>query len=897
MRATSLVERCYRAALALYPTEFRARFGAEMLELAQHRIASARASGASAVFSEAASLVSDVARTAPVQWIRAARAGRVRAAAPYIADSTSVESPRENMDIILQDLRFAARGLLRRPAFTVVAALTLALGIGATTAIFSVLDAVLIRPLPYPHADRMVALWGVQGTQHGNGIVYADYVDWRAQNRTFDDMGVYRSQSVNLTGRDTPDRLIGVFVSASFMRLIGATPSQGRMFTDAETEIATKRPVAIVSYEAWQTRFGADSSLLGKTLVLNGQPHVVVGITRPNVQTPYGPGDVYIPIPYYPNASGLERGNRGVTALGTLKAGVTFENAQRDLQALAKRQEDEYPATNKGFGVELQPIRDQLVGASSRTSIYIVFGAVLVVLLIACANVANLQLARGAARYRELSVRAALGAGRARIAQQLLTESIMLSMIGGVAGLGLAVAGTRYLATVLAHRVPLGVSVTLNGSALLFAAVISILSGILFGVAPAWKASRTNVQDMLRSRTGSAGHGHAATRNTLVVAQLSLSLALLSCAGLLTRSLIELQRVQPGFDTHNLMTMQFRLPAVKYDTPDKIMAMFDQAIAEIRAVPGVESAALVRAFPFTGNGESYPVAVDGKSAAPGDEPQVQVNTITPQYFSTMGIPRIAGRDFATSDNKDAIPAIIINDAFAKATWPHESALGKRLQFPGDDRWWTVVGVVGNTKHFALNEPQLLQAYIPHAQRPQIFTTLAVRTAGDPLLLAKQVRDAIWRVDRDQPVWGTSTADQLLDSAVGPSRLIVGLTSGFAIVALLLGALGIYGMLSYTMSQRVQEVGIRVALGADSRQVVGMVIRDGMRIVGLAVAIGLVASFGATRLLRSQLFGVGPADVLTFSVVTVLLAAVAMLACYLPARRASRVDPMIALRSD
>jgi putative ABC transport system permease protein len=896
-RASATLARCYRLALIAYPPAFRARFADEMSELAEQRIVQAGRVGHVAVVRTGASLAADVALTLLPQWIRAARAPRLAQPTHVTDPATTSEQPRDNMDILLQDLRFAARGLLRRPAFTIVAALTLALGIGATTAIFSVLDAVLIRPLPYPHSDRMVAIWGVEGAQHGSGVVYADYVDWRAQNRTFDDMGVYRSQSVNLTGGETPDRLTGVFVSASFMRLIGAAPAQGRMFNDAETEVATKQPVAVVSYEAWQSRFGADPGLIGKTLVLNGQAHVVVGVTRPNVQTPFGPGDVYIPIPYYPNASGLERGNRGVAALGTLKPGATFENAQRDLQALAERQEEAYPATNKNFGVELQPIRDQVVG-TGRSQIYIVFGAVLVVLLIACANVANLQLARGAARYRELSVRAALGAGRGRIAQQLFTESMVLSMIGGAAGVALAVVGTKYLATALATRLPLGVTVSVNGSALLFAFTASLLSGLLFGLAPAWKASRTNVQDMLRSRSGGNDRGHAATRNALVVAQLALSLALLSCAGLLTRSLIELQRVKPGFDTTNLMTMQFRLPAVKYDSPAKIMAMFDQAVAEIRAVPGVESAALVRAFPFTGNGESYPLIIEGRpTAAPGQSPQVQVNTITPQYFSTMRIPRLTGRDFALSDNADAIPAIIVNDAFAKATWPTESALGKRVQFPGDERWWTVVGIVGNTKHFALNEPQLLQAYIPHAQRPQIFTTLAVRTAGDPLLLAKQIRDAIWRVDRDQPVWSTRTADQLLDSAVGPSKLIVTLTAGFALVALLLGALGIYGVLSYTMSQRVHEVGIRVALGAESRQVVRMVLREGMRTVGIAIVVGLVTSFAATRLLRSQLFGVGPADVLTFSVVTVLLAAVAMLACYLPARRASRVDPMIALRAD
>ncbi|MDB4878427.1 MAG: hypothetical protein JWM41_4873 [Gemmatimonadetes bacterium] len=888
MARLSMLLRSYRAAMLIYPQSFRARFGDEMAELAAERIARARRSGRVAVGREAAALLIDLVRTAPAEWSYAARAER-----PAAVHAT----PRDNMDIVIQDLRFAVRGLLRRPAFTVVAALTLALGIGANTAIFSVVNAILIRPIPYPNGDRMVTIWGVQGTQGQNGVVYADYLEWRAQNRTFEDMGAYRGQSVNLTGGDTPDRVFGMFVDASFLRLVGATPIQGRVFTDAETQIATKAPVAVITAETWQSRFGSDRAIIGRTLVLNGQPHTVVGVTRPHVQTPFGAPDVFLPIPYYPNASGLQRGTRGISALGTLKPGVSFENAQRDLRALAKQQEDAYPATNKGFGVELQSLKDQLVG-SSRTPIYIVFGAVFIVLLIACANVANLQLARGAARHRELSVRAALGAGRGRIAQQLLTESLLLSLAGGGAGLALAALGTKYLATILVDSLPLGADIRVDGPALLFAFTVSIVSGVLFGVAPAWKASRTNVQDMLRARTGAAGYGHAATRNTLVVVQLALSLALLSCAGLLTRSLMELQRVRTGFDTKNLMTAQFRLPAVKYDTPDKIWAMFDRAVIEIRAVPGVQSAALVRAFPLSGNGESYPVTIEGRApVAVGDAPNVQVNSITPQYFSTMGIPRLAGRDFGASDTRTALPVIVVNDELAKKTWPNTSAIGKRIQLTGDDRWWTIVGVVGGTKHFTLSENPLLQAYIPHAQRPQIFTTLAVRTTGDPLLLSKSIREAIWRVDRDQPVWGVRPMDQLLDSAVGAPKLIVRLTVGFATVALLLGAIGIYGVLSYTMSQRIQEVGIRIALGAESRQVVRMVVGEGMRIVGVAIAIGLAGSFAAAQLLRSQLFGVGPADVLTFSIVTVLLGLVAMLACYLPARRASRVDPMVALRAD
>jgi len=880
--------------MRLYPASFRARFEDEMLAFANARRTSAARRGQSAVARESLSLLVDLVRSAPGQWTHTAvrRGDDEQTVIP-----PGELLPRDNMDILLQDLRFGVRGLLRRKAFTIVAALTLALGIGANTAIFSVVNALLIRPLPYPNADRMVMIWGSQGAQGQQGIVYADYHDWRAQNRTFDDMGVFRGQSVNLTGRETPDRLFGMFVSAGFMRLIGATPEQGRQFTDAETEVETKAPVAMLAHEAWETRFGSDPSILGKTIVLNGQPLTVIGIVRSKIQTPFGTPDAYLPIGYYPNANGLQRGTRGVSALGTLKAGVTFENAQRDLSALAKRQEEEFPTTNKGFGVSLQSLKDQVVGPT-RAPLYIVFAAVGMVLLIACANVANLQLARGAARHRELSVRAALGAGRTRIAQQLLTESVLLSLIGGAAGVALAVVGTKWLAKVLVAQLGIDPGIRLDGVALTFAFVVSVVSGILFGMVPAWKASRTDVHEMLRARTGAAGQGHAKTRNTLVVVQLALSLCLLSCAGLLTRSLIELQRVNTGFDPDNLMTLQFRLPPSKYDTPDKIWGMFDRAIREIRAVPGVKSAALVRAFPMTGNGETLPITIEGRPAVkPGDAPIALVNPVTTDYFATMGIPRFAGRDVSESDIATSVPVIIVNKTFASTMWPNESALGKRIQFAGDDRWWTIVGVVGDTKHFALNERQLLQTYIPHAQRPQIFTTLALRSSGDPLLLSRAIRDAIWRVDRDQPVWGLRSMDSLLDSAVGSPKLIVRLTVGFAIVALLLGAIGIYGVLSYTMSQRSQEFGIRIALGAESRQVIRMVVGEGMVIVAIAVAIGLAGSLATTRLLRSQLFGVGPTDVLTFSIVTALLALVAMLACYLPARRASRVDPMVALRSD
>jgi putative ABC transport system permease protein len=438
-------------------------------------------------------------------------------------------------------------------------------------------------------------------------------------------------------------------------------------------------------------------------------------------------------------------------------------------------------------------------------------------------------------------------------------------------------------------------TIAVDGPVLLFALGISLATGILFGLPPAWKASRTDLVDMLRSRIG--GFGHLATRNTLVVVQLALSLALLASAGLLTRSLIALEHVDPGFDGDNLLTAQFRLPAAKYDSPAKIWSMFDRTIMELRAIPGVESAALVRASPLSGNGESYPVTIEGRAAVAASEaPSVQVNSITTQYFATMRIPLIGGRDIVETDRTGALPVVVVNKSFADKTWPNESAIGKRIKL-GDDDWRTVIGVVGDTRHFSLNEPQLLQAYVPHAQRPQIFTSIAVRTKGNPLDFARSVREALWRVDRDQPIWRFRSMQQDLDAVVSSPKTTMWLIGLFSVVALLVAAVGIYGVLSYTMTQRTQEVGIRIALGADARQVTRMVIGEGMRLIAIAVFVGLLVSVSAARLLRNQLFGVAPHDLLTFGAVTLVLAGVAMLACYIPARRASRVDPMVALRSE
>jgi putative ABC transport system permease protein len=876
--------RIYAAALRLLPDAFRERFADEMLDFAALRLDRARQRGPVAAIVERARLAADLGATICREWI-----------AEWKQSDTDLP-PTDTMDNFLQDLRFGIRSLVRRPGFSIIAAVTIALGIGANTAIFSVVNAVLIRPLPYHDPDRLALIWGTQGKSGQQGVVYADYLDWRARSQSFTELGAFRGQSITLTGGESPERLIGDFVSSSFLRVIDLKISQGRAFTDAETEVATKVPVAIVTHEAWQNRFGGDRNMLGKPITLNGTTFTVVGITAPHPQVPLGVPDVMMPIGYYPNAHGLDRGVRGVAVAGRLKPGVSLDAAQRDLSAIMRQLEREYPATNASTGAEIISLREYLVGRV-RESLLIILAAVGVVLLIACANVANLQLARGAARARELSVRAALGAGRRRLAQQLLTESVLLSLVGGVLGIVLALAMRKGLATLIAPQLPVDEpDIRLDLPVLLFALGTSMVTGLLFGIAPAWKASRTDITEMLRSRIG-GGIRHGMTRSALVVVQLALSLVLLVTAGLLTRSLQALQSVDPGFDGRNLLTAQFRLPATRYNSNEKIWEMFERTTTELRSIPGVEAAALVRASPFSQNGESYPVLIEGQQPVKtGDAPMMQINSVTPGYFATMRIPVVSGRDLASADRGDAPHVIVVNKSFAERTWPRQTAVGKRIQF-GEEGMWTIVGVVGDTKHYTLNEPQLLQGYVAHAQRPQIFTSIVVRTKGNPTDYARAVREAVWRVDRDQPIWRFKSMEQDLSGVVQSKKTMMWLTGLFAVVALLVAVVGVYGVLSYTVAQRTQEIGIRIALGADARQVSRMVIGDGLRLVGVAVVAGLALSLGASRFLRNQLFGIPATDLLTLVAVTFVLGVVALLACYIPARRASRVDPLVALRMD
>jgi putative ABC transport system permease protein len=884
----------FRALLMLYPRAFRERFEDEMVEFYRARRDEQRhRHGSWGGFRLWSHLIADVAISAPAQHVRAA-------SSPRELPFASPEYPEETypMDTLRQDFRYALRSLARHPAFAMVAALTLALGIGANTAIFSVVDAVLLRPLPWPDDDRLVAISTVRG-QNQSPSAYLDYKDWREQSTAFAELGVIRGQSINFTGGETPERLIGQFIDAGTFRMLGATAMQGRLFTNSETEVATKEPSAVIGDALWRTRFGSRPDILGTTMVLNGVPFTVVGVLRPGFTTPYGTPDVYMPIGYYPNAGDLEnRGRGGVAVFGKLRPGVTIEAAQTNLEGVAKRLAELYPNTNAGSTVGLQSLKEVLVGPS-RTPLFMVLASVAVVLLIACANVANLQLARATARRRELSVRAALGAGRHRLVRQLLTENIVLSTAGGIGGLLIAYAGVRWFASVADTLFPISTDVKLSQGVLVFAALVTLATALVFGLAPAWSATRTRLQDTLTLR-GDSGGSRLRAHNAVVVAQVALCVVLLVSAGLLTRSLMALSRVDPGFDAKQVLTMHFRLPASAYNTEEKISAMFTRTIDEVRAVPGVRHAALVRATPLNGNGETLPYAIAGTAIEPERLPRAHLNIVSNDFFETMKIPLRSGRDFETGDQAATMPVAIINEQLANKVAPTGSALGKRIRLSPTDtttKWATVVGIVGNAKHFQINEAQLDQIYVPYQQRALIFTELVVRGDGDPTTLSNAVRAAIWRVDRDQPVWRVRPLMLSIENQLGGRTFTMRLLGSFAILAVVLALIGVYGVMSYAVARRTQEMGIRMALGAGGRQVVRMVLGQGLKTIGIAIVIGLVAAFGVTRLLETQLFGVKPTDPLTFALVPMALAVVAIAACYLPARRASRVDPLIALRSE
>lgn len=793
--------------------------------------------------------------------------------------------------MLFQDMRYGLRALAKQPTFTVAAVLTLALGIGANTAMFSTINAILLRQLPYENPDRLVTVWqtnpqkGVDQTE----VSAPTFAHWRDENNVFEQLAVYDIDSLVLFGSGEPERLPSAQVSPNFFSLLGVRMVVGRTFTPDENQPGSSR-VVILSHGLWQRRFNADPGVVGRTLTLTNAAYTVVGVLPPDFRF-IDKADLWSPLP-----SDDERQNcdscHFFTVVGRLKQGVGPGQAQAEMAVLSSRLQQQ-----EATGVKVIPLRDYLV-ADVRSSLLILLGAVVFVLLIACANVSNLLLARAAMRQKEFSVRTALGATRSRLARQLLTESVMLALLGG--GLGLILA--YWCMGAITAMLPEGMirdEIALDAKVLGFTLVLSLLTGIAFGLIPAVKASKAEFNELLKDsmRGSTGGVRHARTRRLLIISEVALSVMLMVGAGLMIKSFLLLQKTSPGFNPDGVLTARVFLNSTNYPAPHQKAAFFQRVLQEVGTIPGVTSAGAVTSLPLGGSSMSFRFAVEGEPApAPGEQRQAQYRAVSPNYFHTMGIPLNSGRDFAESDAADAPGVVIINETMARRLFPDGGALGKRLTITyGKPTPREVVGVVGDVKHLRLDEGPKPEMYVPYSQNPWPFMTLVMRTTVPPSTIAQPVRERVWSVDKNQPVDKILTADQILYEAVAQPRLYALLLGVFAAVAFILSAVGIYGVTSYLVSQRTHEIGVRMSLGARPGDILKLVVRQGMTNVVIGIACGLILSLIVTRVLSNLLYGISATDPITFIEVPLLLALVALLACLLPARRATKIDPLIALR--
>jgi len=809
------------------------------------------------------------------------------------------------MNTFGQDIRYGFRMLWKSPGFTLVTVLALALGIGANTAIFSVVNTVLLRPLPYPNGERIVYIgeWSQQVPEMS--VSYPNFQDWRAQQTTMEQIAAFRSANYVLTGVGEPERLDGRQVSAGFFNVLGVTPTLGRNFSPDEDRPGAN-PVALISHGFWQRRLGGDPSVINKPLQLNNESFTVIGVL-PQTFEWQSPVDVFVPVGLRSDQPNMtERGNHpGMYVLGLLKPNVTVEQARTEIKAIAERLAQQYPDTNGGQSAVLDSLQARAV-EDIRPALLILLGAVGFVLLIACANVANLLLARAASRSKEIAIRTALGAGRGRIIRQLLTESLLLSVLGGALGLLFAMWGIDALLAALPEDLPrlLVSGIGLDMPVLLFTLAVSILTGLLFGLAPALQASKSNLNETLKDggRT-SAGAGRQHVRNLLVVSEVALSLLLLVSAGLLIKSFSRLQETDLGFDPTNVLTLRVPLPEARYKESGQVANFWDELLRRVRALSGVESAGLTRGLPMNGGIESG-VMVEGQETTNPKDAVVAVNLFAePGYFKTMNVQLLKGRFLSEQDTIDAPLAAIVDELFVARFFPNTDPIGKRLRIGGDRApLRNIVGVFKHMKHYGPDEEGRAEIYTPYKQIPaENFAAanrslwLAVKTKGDPTSLAPAIRNEVSQIDKDQPISNVGTMEQIVAATVAPQKFATWLLAVFAASAMLLAAIGIYGVMAYSVTQRTHEIGIRMALGAGRRDVLRMVVSQGMKLALVGVALGLVGAFALTRLLSSLLFGVSATDPLTYGVVSLLLASVALLACLIPARKATRVDPMIALR--
>jgi len=805
------------------------------------------------------------------------------------------------METLWQDLRFGLRQLLSKPGVTLIAVLSLALGIGANTAIFSLVDAVLLRPLPFHEPDRLVMVWE-DATQVGfprNTPAPANYADWKSQNKTLEDMAALNWRNYALTDEGEPEKVEAQGVTANFFSLLGVKPLLGRSFTADEDKEGADR-VALISYGLWQRRFGGDPALVGKEILLDGQKRTVLGVMPAGFQFLSKETGLWVPMAF--SAEDLaNRGGHYLTVVARMKPGVTLTAASADIAAVTRRINQDHPMHGFELGSVVISLREQLAG-DVRISLIVLLVAVGCVLLIACANIANLLLSRGASRYREIAVRTALGAGRLRIVRQLLTESTLLAVAGGLTGLLFAWLSFSFLKQIIPESMAMNAGVKIDARIFGFTLLLSLLTGIVFGLAPAMQAAKVDLNEALKQsggRTGT-GAGHRRLRSALVVTEIALALVLLVGAGLLIQTFLKLRALDIGVNPENVLTLRTQLPRSKYGELSRRTAFYQQVLERVRALPGVVAAGYTTAVPLTWKGGTSGFTVEGKVEGPGQD--ANNRQVTAGYLETMGVKLRQGRFFDEHDDAQAQPVAVINETMARQYWPGESAVGKRFRLGGTDStspWRTVIGVIGDVKEMGLEAPPKAEFFFPYQQLPDMLWNLprdlTVRTTGDPLSVAAAVRQAVWSVDPAQPVSNVRTMEEIMAEEVAQRRIGMTLLAAFAALALLLASLGIYGVLSYAVTQRTQEIGIRMALGANRRAVLRLVMADGLRLAGVGVAIGLGASFALTRLMSGLLFGVSASDPRTLVGVTLLLTAVALLACYIPARRAAKVDPMIALR--
>jgi putative ABC transport system permease protein len=795
---------------------------------------------------------------------------------------------------LFEDIRCALRLLARNPGFAVVAVLALALGIGANTAIFSVTNAFLLDPWPFREVGRLVTLaQDNPGKGLGGSVSYPDFVDWRRENHVFEEMAAIQYVSFNLTGVDEPERMRGAKVSAGFFTVLGTPPLVGRTFRPDEDAEGTDR-VVVLAHGFWQRRFAAQMDIVGRAILLDGEPHTVIGVMPPQFQFP-----PQIEL-WRPLALDYARAHRGAHSLGVvarLKPGVGHSTALAELKTIARRNEERYPDTNAGWSVRMESFREALV-KRARPALYTLLAAVAAVLLIACANIANLLLVRATARAKEIAIRAALGAGRGRIVRQLLTESVTLAAAGGALGLLLAHWGVRLLVRFTPPQMMPVQSVRVDATVLLFTLAVTILAGIGFGFAPALAAARIDLNTTLKEggRTSPAHGGRGWLRAALVVSEIGLGLILLAGAGLLLKSFLRLSQVDPGFHPENVLTIALSLPQNKYARPEQRGDFFRAAVERIGALPGVKAAGAVSILPLSRSNTNQSFSIEGRPPlAPGEFIHAAVRFATPGYFEAMRIPLLRGRAFEPRDQGAGQAVAVINDTMARRFWPNEDPVGRRIRLGSQAPWAAIAGVVGNVKHLDLTEQAQAEMYYLHARNPTPGATIAVRTGSDPAQLSAAVRSEIRAIDRDLPVANIRTMERVVADSTAQPRIVTGLVALFAALAALLAAMGLYGVISYSVAQRSHELGVRMALGATRGDMLRLVLGEGMRLTAAGVVLGLAAALALTRLMASLLFGVRATDPWVFGMVTALIALIALGSTLVPALRASRVDPLIALR--